>query len=426
MHKSSFRLVAAVAAIALAVTGCSSSGDDAANTDTQFEIFTWWASGGEAAGLKAMTDLYQAQNPDTEFINAAVAGGAGVNAKAVLVSRIEAGDAPDSFQAHAGKEVVASYAAQGKLEDLTSLYASEKWDKVFPADLIKQLTLDGKIYSVPVNIHRANVLWWNPGTAAKAGITAAPTTLDEMFAALEKFKKAGVKTPMVLAGGEGSWAMAHLLDYVLLASMGADKFEGLFTGATSWTGSEVAAALKNYQKLLSYGDKGKNSYGWGEAGAAITKGTGGFFIMGDWASAQWQNEGSKLGTDYTFAAAPGTVGLYQWLSDTFTLPVGAKHRNAALTWLKLCGSKDGQDAFNPLKGSISARTDSDLTKYDDYLKSAAADWSKDRLVGSTAHGVNADNTFMAAYNAAVGKYVTGGAKDNAGLAKDLAAAVAAK
>jgi glucose/mannose transport system substrate-binding protein len=426
MHKSSFRLVAAAAAIALAVTGCSSSKNDAANTDSQFEIFTWWASGGEAAGLKAMTDLYQAQNPNTEFINAAVAGGAGVNAKAVLVSRIEAGDAPDSFQAHAGKEVVASYAAQGKLEDLTSLYASEGWDKVFPADLIKQITLDGKIYSVPVNIHRANVLWWNPGTAAKAGITAAPTTLDEMFTDLDKFKKAGVKTPMVLAGGEGSWAMAHLLDYVLLASMGADKFEGLFTGATSWTGPEVAAAIKNYQRLLSYGDKGKNSYGWGEAGAAITKGTGGFFIMGDWASAQWQNEGSKLGTDYTFAAAPGTVGLYQWLSDTFTLPVGAKHRNAALTWLKLCGSKEGQDAFNPLKGSISARTDSDLTKYDAYLQAAAADWGKDRLVGSTVHGVNADNTFMSAMNAALGKYVTGGAKDNAGLAKDLAAAGAAK
>jgi hypothetical protein len=33
---------------------------------------------------------------------------------------------------------------------------------------------------------------------------------------------------------------------------------------------------------------------------------------------------------------------------------------------------------------------------------------------------------MAAMNAAIGKYVTGGAKDNAGLAKDLAAAGAAK
>ncbi|MSV65457.1 MAG: hypothetical protein F2869_04040, partial [Actinobacteria bacterium] len=83
MRKGSIRLIAAASVIALALTGCSSSSDDAANTDTQFEIFTWWASGGEAAGLQGMIDVYTAQNPNTEFINAAVAGGAGVNAKAV-------------------------------------------------------------------------------------------------------------------------------------------------------------------------------------------------------------------------------------------------------------------------------------------------------------------------------------------------------
>ena len=342
MRKGSIRLVAAASVIALALTGCSSKKDDAANTDKKFEIFTWWASGGEAAGLQGMIDVYKAQNPNTEFINAAVAGGAGVNAKAVLTSRLEANDPPDSFQAHAGMELD-GYVRTGKLEDLTSLYASEGWDKVFPADLIKTLTVDGKIYSVPVNIHRANVLWWNPATATKAGITAAPTTLDEFFADLEKFKKAGV-TGLALAG------------------------------------------------------------------------------KGDWASAQWQSDGLKLGTDYTYAAAPGTVGIYQWLSDSFTLPVGAPDRNAAIAWLKVCGSKEGQDAFNPKKGSIAVRTDSDLSLYDDYLKSAAADWSKDRLVGSTVHGVNGNNALMAAYNAAVGKYFSGGFKDNAGLAKDLAAA----
>jgi len=61
MRRSSFRLVAAAAAIALAVTGCSSSSDEAANEDTEFEIFTWWASGGEAAGLQGMIDVYTAQ-----------------------------------------------------------------------------------------------------------------------------------------------------------------------------------------------------------------------------------------------------------------------------------------------------------------------------------------------------------------------------
>jgi len=319
MRRSSFRLVAAAAAIALAVTGCSSSSDDAANEDTEFEIFTWWASGGEAAGLQGMVDVYKAQNPNTEFINAAVAGGAGVNAKAVLQSRLDANEPPDSFQAHAGMELD-GYVRGGQLEDLTSLYASEGWDKIFPADLIKAITVDGKIYSVPVNIHRANVLWWNPAAATKAGITKAPVTLDEFFADLEKFKKSGI--PGLALAGKGDWAIAHLLDWMLLATMGADKFEGLYNGSTSWTGPEVAAGIKNFQKALSYGNKGAGNLDWPDAGKLVTDGKAGFFIMGDWASAQWQSDGLKLGTDYTYAAAPGTVGTYQWLSDSFQAHAG--------------------------------------------------------------------------------------------------------
>ena len=144
--------------------------------------------------------------------------------------------------------------------------------------------------------------------------------------------------------------------------------------------------------------------------------------MGDWASAQWQADGLTLGTDYTWAPAPGTVGVYQWLSDSFTLPVGAKHRNAGIAWLTVAGSKAGQDAFNPKKGSIPARTDADTALYDDYLKAAMEQWKTDRLVGSTVHGVTGNNALMAAYNAAVGKYFSGGAKDNKGLAADLQAA----
>lgn len=424
MRKSTFRLAAALAAVALVVTGCSSSPKDEATTETeapaadkQLEIFTWWAAGGEKAGLDAMQAVFEAANPDTEFINASISGGAGVNAKAVLTSRLEANDPPDSFQAHAGMELD-GYVKSGKLEDLTSLYASEGWDTIFPADLIKTLTVDGKIYSVPVNIHRANVLWYNPAAAKKAGIMAAPVTLDEFFADLAKFKKAGI-IPLALAT---EWTQSHLLDWMLLATLGADKFEGLFNGTTSWTGPEVAAGIKNFQKALGFANKDAQNLDWPDAGKLITTGKAGYFIMGDWASAQWQNEGLVLGTDYTWAPAPGTVGIYQWLSDSFTLPIGAKNRNAALAWLKVSGSKEGQDAFNPLKGSISARTDSDLTKYDSYLQAVAAQWKTDRLVGSVAHGVMGNNALMAAYNSAVGKYFTGGFKDNAGFAKGLAAA----
>ena len=409
------KVAAVFAAIALAVSSAPASN---AATDKQLEIFTWWASGGEAAGLAGMTTEFERLNPNTPFINASVAGAAGVNAKGVLVSRMQAGNPPDTFQAHAGEEL-SSYVKAGQIEDVSFLYKQEGWDKVFPKDLIKTLTTNGKIYSVPVNIHRSNVLWWSPAAAKKAGITKAPASLDAMIADMKKFKKAGIDG--IALAGNGDWAIAHLFDYVLLASMGPDKFDGLWKGTTKWNGPEVAKAIKYFSTILSYGNSSK-SLDWPDAGKLVTSGKAGFFIMGDWASSQWQSEGLKLGKDYTWAPGPGTAGVYQWLSDSFTLPKGAVNRDAGIAWLKVCGSKAGQDAFNPKKGSISARTDSDPKLYDSYLQAAMKSWKKDRLVGSTVHGVNWGNAGMAAYNSAVGRFYTGGAKDSKGFVKALLAA----
>src|SRR5665647_3016120 len=91
----------------------------------------------------------------------AVAGGAGSAAKDLLQSRLQAGDPPDTFQAHAGKELT-DYIDAGQIEDISALYDEFKIRDVFPADLLDLLTVDGKIYSVPSNIHRANMVWANP------------------------------------------------------------------------------------------------------------------------------------------------------------------------------------------------------------------------------------------------------------------------
>ena len=101
LKKSKLAIVLAAVGALVATTVPASH----AATNKQLEIFTWWASGGEAAGLAGMTTEFTKQNPSTPFINAAVAGAAGVNAKGVLVSRMAAGNPPDTFQAHAGAEL---------------------------------------------------------------------------------------------------------------------------------------------------------------------------------------------------------------------------------------------------------------------------------------------------------------------------------
>ncbi|MCI1691207.1 MAG: ABC transporter substrate-binding protein, partial [Actinomyces sp.] len=137
--------------------------------DSEVQVMTWWESGSEKEGLQALQKVFEEKFPDTEFVNAAIAGGGGSQAKQKLAADLAAGNPPDTFQAHAGAEMT-DYIEAGQVEDLTGLYDELGLDKAFPQDLLDRLTMDGKIYSVPSNIHRANVVWANPTVLKDSGV----------------------------------------------------------------------------------------------------------------------------------------------------------------------------------------------------------------------------------------------------------------
>ena len=86
---------------------------------------------------------------------------------------------------------------------------------------------------------------------------------------------------------------------------------------------------------------------------------------------------------------------------------GEEHEEQALAWLELVASQEGQDTFNPLKGSIPARTDGDPEKYADsaYLTEAMEQWKSDDLAGSFWHGVTVNNAWKTDIDTAVGLYL---------------------
>jgi glucose/mannose transport system substrate-binding protein len=124
----------------------------------KIEIFSWWTAGGEAEGLQELFNIYSKLYPGVEIINATVAGGAGAQAKAVLKTRMLGGDPPDTFQVHAGHELIDTWVRTGFMEPITFLYKEEGWDKVMPKGILHIVSYNGEYWSVPVNIHRANVL----------------------------------------------------------------------------------------------------------------------------------------------------------------------------------------------------------------------------------------------------------------------------
>ena len=379
----------------------------------QVEVFSWWTGGGEAAGLEAMIEVFNAQYPDVEFVNAAVAGGAGTNARAVLATRLQSGDPPDSWQGHAGQELIGTYVAGGQIESLNDLYDAQGWLDVMPETLIPLISQDGNIYSVPVNIHRANVLWYNPAVLEANGV-AVPTTIEEWFAAMDTLQAAGV-TPLAL--GE-QWTKMHLLETILLGTLGPEAYNGLWDGSTDWGSPEVKAALDNFAKALTYANSDSASLTWQDASQLVTNGDAAFNIMGDWAEGYFSgdpagnNLGLTPGTDYGWAPAPGTDGVFQFLSDSFTLAVGAPDQDGATAWLTVAGSKEGQEAFNPVKGSICARTDCDKSLFGEYLQSAMDDWSTDTVVGSLTHGVVANDSWKTEIDTALGLFLADSNVDN--------------
>ena len=353
------------------------------------EIFSWWA-GDEGPALAALIKVFEAKYPQVNLINATVTGGSGVNAKAVLKTRMLGGDPPESFQVHAGQELIGTWVTAERMLDLTPLFEAEKWMDVFPKDLLNLIgTADG-IWSVPVNIHRSNVMWYVPAKLADWGIKA-PESWEDFLAIAPSLQAKGV-VPLALAQ---TWTVNHLWESVALGVLGVDDYDSLWAGEISWTDNRVVKIWEQFAEILKYSNNDAASLSWQQATDMVVNGQAAFNIMGDWA-AGYLTTTLKLepGVDYGWMASPDTIGSFIFLADSFGLPKGSGNPDAALAWLKTCGSREGSDAFNPLKGSISARVDSDMSLYNDYLKSAAAEFQNNGITGSLAHGVVANEGFM--------------------------------
>jgi glucose/mannose transport system substrate-binding protein len=382
---------------AMLLAGCSGG----AKGTNKLEMYSWWTAGGEADGLNAMYEVYEKLYPGVEIVNATVAGGAGTNAKAVLSTRLTGDDPPDSFQLHAGLEVE-MYEPDKYLQPLDDLYASEGLDKVFPPDLISLLKYQGHFWGVPVNIHRSNVLWYSKQVFEDNGLNP-PATWDDFFSVAEELQANGI-VPLVIGTKEG-WEAGHTFECILAATLGAEGYKGLWTGQTPWTDAKVTEALEIFKKAMTFANSDHSALTWGDAAQYLVDGKGAMHIMGDWTDGWFT---SKNYSGYGWAPVPGTQGIFVALSDSFAAAKGAKNQENMMNWLKVAGSKEGQEAFNPKKGSICARTDCDPSLFNEYLQSAMKDWAQDAIVPSVAHGAAAYEKWATAYKDVLNTFATTG------------------
>ncbi|MCY0887301.1 MAG: ABC transporter substrate-binding protein [Alicyclobacillaceae bacterium] len=380
----------------------------ASGTSGKLEIFSWWTGVSSSKALKALVDVYKKQYPNVTVINEAVAGGAGSNAHAVLATRMTNNKPPGTFQVHAGHGSLLSWIQAGDMSPLNSLYKSQGWYNDYPKSLLNLLTVNGKIYAVPVDMQRANVLWYNPAIFKKYNLTA-PTTFSQFFSDAKVLKAHGI-TPLAVAN-HGNWETTLMFSDVLLGTVGPTEYDKLLNGQESWTSPGVVKAANTFTKMMKYANSDYSALHWAEADQMVAQGKAAMNIMGDWAQGYFTTDLHLTpGKDFGWAPTPGTAGSFGVVSDVFGLPskLSASQKAVATNFLKVLGSNAGQKVFNPLKGTFSPRLDANPKDYDAYSQAAMKSFQKDKLVlvlgqgavnpGFTTSFENAMEVFLTSHN----------------------------
>ncbi len=401
--KYALGLILAIVITAGVVGGVSFVAFGPRPTSNTLEIYHWWTSGGEAAAIAALIDVFEDDYPDVTVIQSPVSGGAGYTMLGIIKSLVLAGEAPDAFQMHAGYEGAPYYDAD-LLEPIDNVWTAEL--KAAVPDVVEDMNKFGDhYYSMPVNIHRSNIVWYNMKALTDVGINPNTlTTWTAFFSACDTLKAGGMQYPIQIGP---AWTVAHTFEQIL-ASKGIDFYQDWINGeVTSATDSRLLDTFATFEKYLGYVNPDHASLTWDDCTKRIISGESAFNIMGDWANGEFYVADKEFGVDYGTFAVPGTEDMYGLVIDCFQHPKNVRHPINSERWLGVVGSNAGQDAFNPIKGSISARTDADTTKYGDYQQSAMVDFAAvTYMFPSVVHGSGAPESFKVKLSDVMSAYIT--------------------
>lgn len=404
MRAAAFIGIGALAVGVLSGCAANNTGSSGGGSGTDsLEITSWWTSGSEADALTVLVDAVKAADPNLSVENAAVSGGGGANARQALAARLQASDPPDAWQLHPAGQL-ASYVDGDQVADVSELWTKNGWADMVPADVATAQQVDGKYYTVPIGVHRGNVLWTSPAVLSKAGVTLDDSTsIDDFIADMQKVADSG--STAICLGDKDIFASAELLESLIMARAGADNWNDLFTGDYSFDAPEVKQALTDYKTLLALANSDHSALTWDEAAKNVGAGECGVTLMGDWAYGELVNAGYAPGTDFAWANFPGDEDIFDYVGDGFSIPAkNIPNQAAADLWLTTIMDPQVQTDFAAKKGSIPARTDADTSSLSEYQQSAAASFKTAKIVSSLAHGQVTTAEFSQTYADAVSTF----------------------
>lgn len=203
---------------------------------------------------------------------------------------------------------------------------------------------DDGVLVVPLDLQFYNG-FYNKDLFAKAGISTFPTNWDELFAACDKLKAAGI-TPFTygtggqaLGGGFYPW---YDVSYLMMYLAPSD-WKKLYTGEIPWTDPKVQAQFEKWASLFSKGCTNQDVLTNQDSIAQFEAGEAAMTMEGTWQIAEFQE---KMGDKVDVFVPPFTdepiKGVVEFSGDGLAMTNYSKNKTQAAAFLAFLASDEGQ------------------------------------------------------------------------------------
>ena len=360
-------------AVASALVGSLSCAQQGVAQDA--DVMHWWTSGGESRAIAVFAKEYNKRGGT--WVDDASVGPQAEHAAAL--NRIAGGNPPTAMQWNIGV-AIRQLAEQGILTSLDEQAKKGSWLANLPPLLVKNMTYDGHVIAVPVNIHGANYQFYSIKVFNDLKMQP-PKTWDEFLAEAPKIKAAGV---IPIAFGTTAQQLDWLFYAILIGTGGKDLHRKVFVDHDAKAaGSEsVQHVFDVMAQIRPYVDAGSPNRKWNDSLALVETDKAALMVLGDWAKGDFAAANKVLGKDFGCQMAPGNQEAYVMTVDVFAFPVNNKpdQKVAQDKLAMLMMDPEVQVEFNKFKGSIPSRLDAETGELD-----ACAQLGKKVMAGGEAN-----------------------------------------
>jgi glucose/mannose transport system substrate-binding protein len=345
------------------VTAMATSGQDGPDgRGSGIRFVHWWQDGDGGAGLNALLEGFRGRKPNESVVPEQES-----NLSMQVKSDILREEPPDVWVEWPGASM-RPYRESRALADVSSVWKESGLEANCRSGPERAARDGDAYYTVPLNIHRSNVLFYRPRHLEDAGIDPGSIGDPEGFLTVLEQLGDGEGAPLILPL-KNPWVALQLWETVLLGKTNAETLESILHGEAESHENVIRESLALLDAYTEYAPDDSLFTGLPGASSQFLDGAGTFYPQGDWVAAEFTDAtGFDLGEEWECVPFPGTGDAYVVVMDGLMVSPSALADDGVRQFARYAASRDGQRAFNVHKESLPPRSDIEMDAFSPFLQ----------------------------------------------------------